>query len=92
MTDAAHVEDMEPVEFEEVAEEADAFDPPRVIDNIKSPNLAVDLDQSTLANLGAKVVEEFKVDEESRKASGWVDRNKSAMERFGVHACLNHIP
>jgi len=80
MTDAAYVEEMEPDEFEEVAEEADAFDPQRVIDNIKSPNLAVDLDQSTLANLGAKVVEEFKIDEESRKAAGWVDRNKSAMD------------
>lgn len=45
---------------------------------IQSPNLAFDLDSSTLNAMGAKVVEEFKIDEESR--ADWKLRYDSAMK------------
>lgn len=45
----------------------------------QSPNLAFDLDESTLNAMGAKVVEEFGIDEESRKKEGWDKRYDDAM-------------
>jgi chaperonin GroES len=65
-------------EFEtEEAEQAPAFD---LMAAIQSPNIAEDLDDSILAQIGAKVIEEFKIDEQSRKESGWEERYKDAMK------------
>lgn len=50
-----------------------------LIANIASPNLAFELDEETLARIGAKVVEEYEIDLESRKAAGWDERNKQAV-------------
>lgn len=79
MTDAAYVEDQEEL-TEDEAPEAAGFDAKRVIANIRSVNIAEDLDETTLNAIGAKVCEEFKIDEDSRKANGWTDRNEAAMK------------
>lgn len=47
---------------------------------IQSPNLAKQLDDSVLNQIGAKVVEEFKIDEGSRAEAGWDERYESAMK------------
>jgi chaperonin GroES len=47
---------------------------------IQSPNLAFDLDDSTLNQLGAKVVEDYGIDDESRKKEGWDERYDTAMK------------
>lgn len=51
-----------------------------LIANISSPNLAFELSDDELARLGRKVVEEYEIDLESRKASGWDDRNDKAIK------------
>lgn len=65
----------EPMMEEE--EEAQAFD---LMAAIESPNLAFDLDDQLLAKIGDKVVEEFKIDEESRRKEGWEQRYDAAMK------------
>lgn len=57
--------------------EAPAFD---LRAAIGSPNLAFDLDADELARIGRKVVEEYELDDESRKAEGWNERNEQAMK------------
>jgi chaperonin GroES len=52
----------------------------KLLKALQETNLAEDLDASTLTNLGAKVCEEFKIDEDSRTAVGWDQRNKAAMD------------
>jgi chaperonin GroES len=47
---------------------------------IQSPNLATDLDSNILAQMGAKVCDEFKLDEESRISAGWQERYDLAMK------------
>lgn len=44
------------------------------------PNLADHLKDSELASMGSKVVEEFQLDEDSRKSSGWDEKYKLAMD------------
>lgn len=51
-----------------------------LIANIQSPNLAFDIDDDELTRLGRKVVEEFEIDLESRKAEGWDERNDKAVK------------
>ena len=51
-----------------------------LIANIQSPNLAFDIDDDELTRLGRKVVEEFEIDLESRKAEGWDERNEKAIK------------
>lgn len=50
-----------------------------LIANISSPNLAFEIEDEELTRLGRKVVEEYEIDLESRKASGWDDRNTAAI-------------
>jgi chaperonin GroES len=63
------------MEEQDQAPEAPAFD---LIYAIDDPNIAFELDDSTLAQMGQKVVEEFKVDEESR--AEWKERYDAAMK------------
>lgn len=51
-----------------------------LIANIQSPNLAFEIEEEELARLGRKVVEEYELDLESRKAEGWDERNKQALK------------
>jgi len=51
-----------------------------LIANISSPNLAFEFDEDVLARIGRKVVEEYEIDLESRKAAGWDERNKQAVD------------
>lgn len=63
---------------DEMAEEeaqAPGFD---LMAAIQSPNLAFDLDDSTLAQMGQKVLDEFRIDEESR--AEWKTRYDAAMK------------
>jgi chaperonin GroES len=62
-------------EFDEEEPQAPAFD---LMAAIQSPNLAADLDDVTLAQIGAKVLEEFKIDEDSR--TEWRLRYDAAMK------------
>lgn len=57
--------------------EAPAFD---IMAAIGSSNLAYELDDNTLAQIGAKVCEEFDIDLESRKREGWDERYEAAMK------------
>lgn len=52
----------------------------KLIANIRSPNIAADLDASELATIGAKVVEEYKIDLTQREGEGWDKRNEDAMK------------
>ena len=70
----AYADDPELIEGEE--QEPRGFD---LMAAIQSPNLAFDLDESLLSKIGAKVVEEYQIDETSREAAGWCERYKSAM-------------
>lgn len=65
----------EPDTDEPETDEAPAFD---LMAAIQSPNLAFDLDDSTLARMGAKVLEEYQIDEDSR--SEWRVRYDAAMK------------
>jgi len=47
---------------------------------IQHPNLAFDLPDDVLARLGAKVVEEYDIDDNSRVEAGWTARYDSAMK------------
>jgi chaperonin GroES len=47
----------------------------------QSTNIAEHLDDTVLARLGQKAIEEYEIDLESRKAEGWDDRTKAAMDR-----------
>lgn len=51
-----------------------------LIANISSPNLAFEIDEEELTRIGRKVVEEYEIDLESRKASGWDERNDKAVK------------
>jgi chaperonin GroES len=62
------------------ADESTAARPMDIIANIKSPNLAFDLDDNVLATIGRKVVEEYEIDLNSRKASGWDALNEQAVK------------
>ncbi len=48
--------------------------------NLKSPNIAEDLDDSVLNAIGSKAIEEFDIDEASREAEGWTKRNEAALK------------
>jgi len=52
----------------------------KLIANLQKVNLADDLDDAELSKIGAKVVEEYKLDVTSRKSAGWDERNKAAMD------------
>lgn len=58
-------------------DEAPGFD---LMAAVNSPNIAAELDDSTLNAIGAKVVEEFKIDEESRKTAGYEERVERAVK------------
>lgn len=60
--------------------EAGAVRPMDIIANIRSPNLAFDLDSQTLAEIGRKVVEDYEIDLNSRKAEGWDEINEQAVK------------
>lgn len=53
---------------------------PWVLQAINSPNLAFDLPDELLNRIGAKVCEEFKIDDDSRMAVGWNERYEAAMK------------
>lgn len=79
MSEALHADAMEDYapghdEAMEAPEEA-RFD---LMAAIKSPNLAFDLDDTILAEMGSKVVDEYKLDDLSRKE--WMDRYDAAMK------------
>jgi len=86
MTDVMYDPEAElPVEDEanetEAAEPVEgAADLQKVLANIKAANLAEDLDDGLLSAIGAKVVEEYEIDENSRKESGWIERVDAAMK------------
>lgn len=69
--------DTEVVEVEAEPTQSVVFD---LIANIQSPNLAFELTDDELARLGRKVVEEYEIDLESRKAEGWDTRNEQAVK------------
>jgi chaperonin GroES len=46
----------------------------------QSPNLAFDIDDTVLAAMGSKVVEEYGIDDASRKEAGYDERIKQAVE------------
>lgn len=75
MSEAYELPDM--IEAEEGEGQPVGFD---LMAAITSPNIVDELDDNILAQIGAKVVEEFQIDEESRKASGWEERYKDAMK------------
>jgi chaperonin GroES len=52
-----------------------------LIANAAEINLASMIDATHLAQIGTKVVEEYKIDLESRKASGWEARHASALKQ-----------
>lgn len=66
--------DFEPQEGEEKT--GDAW----LIANANEVNLCHAIDDAHLARIGQKVVEEYKIDVESRKAAGWEERHKSALK------------
>ncbi len=68
----------EPDELE--AEQSEAADVNAILANIDNPNIAEGLDPSDLAAIGAKVCEEYELDETSRKSEGWTDRCDAAMK------------
>lgn len=73
----AYAEDPEFIEEDAEAQEPQGFD---LMSAINHPNLAEELDDSTLAQIGAKVVEEYEIDLASRKAAGWEERYNDAMK------------
>lgn len=71
----------EPAEFaEDGALEQEATDFDFLEMAVTSPNLAFELDDSTLANLGSKVCEEYKLDCASREAEGYDERIAQALK------------
>jgi len=50
-----------------------------ILANINNPNIARDLDDTLLAEIGQKVVDEYEIDEASRKTAGWTERYDRAM-------------
>lgn len=52
-----------------------------LIANAAEINLAPMIDETHLAQIGSKVVEEYKIDLDSRKASGWEARHNSALKQ-----------
>jgi hypothetical protein len=48
---------------------------PAILQAVGVQNLAPHLKAEVLAQMGAKVCDEFKIDEESRKAEGWDERD-----------------
>lgn len=66
--------DFEPEEGE--AKKGDAW----LIANANQINLCHAIEDSDLARIGVKVVEEYKIDDESRKSSGWMERHNAALK------------
>ena len=73
----AYAPDPELEEAEAPAQQANAD---FILNAPKSPNLAFDIDETILARMGAKVCEEFEVDEASRKEAGYDEKLKQAIE------------
>ncbi|HYF57161.1 MAG TPA: hypothetical protein VEA41_23125, partial [Salinarimonas sp.] len=73
----AYAPDPELEEAEAPAQQANAD---FILSAPKSPNLAFDIDETILARMGAKVCEEFEVDEASRKEAGYDEKLKQAIE------------
>jgi chaperonin GroES len=67
-------------EYDDAPADEPKTDVAKVIANIRSPNLAADMDGSLLSTIGTKVVEEFDIDLASRKAEGWDERHDAAMK------------
>lgn len=65
---------------------------PFVIEAIGKPNLAFDLPAEALTALGAKVCEEYQADLESRKAAGYEERVKRAVELASLVAEKKNTP
>lgn len=82
MADAAYAEDLEAPEGaeEHAAEQKGQPDLEKLLANVSAQNIADQLDDATLGKIGAKVCEEFKIDEESRKEQGWDVRCQAAMK------------
>lgn len=77
MTDAAYVED---IDAEDMEMEPEAEQPAAGPIDTSAINLAVDLDDTLLARMGEKVVEEYEIDETSRVANGWQARHDQALK------------
>jgi chaperonin GroES len=93
VTDAAYAQpddiELNDDEPDENAEKMAAVD--KVKANIAAQNLAEELDENELNRIGQKVVEEYEIDEESRKEHGWTERNKAAMDlALQVRTAKNH--
>jgi chaperonin GroES len=56
------------------------------------PNLADHLEADILAKMGAKVCDEFKLDEDSRAAAGWDETNKAAMDLVMLVRKAKNVP
>lgn len=52
----------------------------KLIANIKSVNIAKDLEATDLAKLGAKVVEEYEIDQQSLEENDWKARHDAALK------------
>jgi chaperonin GroES len=53
---------------------------PAILSNISSPNLAALMKDTDLGQIGAKVVEEFQIDLQSRKDAGWDEKHDQAVK------------
>ena len=81
MADVAYYDEPELIEGDEGYAPEPANDPLHLlIRNLKSPNLALDLDDSELGKIGSKVVEEYDIDLKSREEAGWDKRNEAALK------------
>jgi chaperonin GroES len=56
------------------------------------PNLADHLSDDVLGQMGAKVCDEFKLDEDSRAAAGWDETNKAAMDLVMLVRKAKNVP
>lgn len=80
MSEAYELESDEPVFEAPEAEPAKQADLGWLQRALTSNNLAEDLDDAQLHEIGAKVVEEYKIDLRSREAEGWQERYDSALK------------
>lgn len=84
MADAAYAEDFEDIEGQEPANDSDDRWESLPADQrlsflVQSTNLAMEVDDSELASIGRKVVEEYEIDLASRKDAKWEERYDAAM-------------